>query len=117
MAYVVEQSGVSESAYKRYERGTVDSPYATHVVAICRALGINPRDAAIALGYGTREDFNLPPEEPPYPQLITTIGRVLADDTFSAAQRAALEHAVAGAYESWQMAIASINDHHGRGRS
>jgi transcriptional regulator with XRE-family HTH domain len=117
VAYVVEQSGVSESAYKRYERGTVDSPYAAQVVAICRVLGIRPLDAAVALGYGTREDFDLPPEGPPDPQLIANIRRDLADETFSAAQRAALEHLIAGAYQSWQMAIASIDEHRSRRRS
>ncbi|MGI5238596.1 helix-turn-helix domain-containing protein [Dactylosporangium sp. CA-139066] len=107
---VVTESGVGEATYKRYEQGRVDNPYAAQVVAICRALKINPREAVIALGFGTRDDYDLPPEEPPYPQMITDIGRVLADEGRSAAKRAALEHAVVGAYESWRMTIAAIDE-------
>ncbi|MEV6924036.1 helix-turn-helix transcriptional regulator [Dactylosporangium sp. NPDC051485] len=107
LAHVVAESGVSESAIKRYERGLIESPNPAQIVAICKVLGINPREAAIAVGFGTREDFGLPPEEPPYPEVIRQLGRALTDEQFTVSQRAALEHALRGAFEAWQMALSA----------
>jgi transcriptional regulator with XRE-family HTH domain len=104
---VIVESGVSEASYKRYERGDIDSPNPAHVVAICRVLGINPREAAIAIGFGTRDDFGLPPEEPPYPAIVTEIGRILADPALSAPARAALQHGVTETLRAWRMAMAA----------
>jgi transcriptional regulator with XRE-family HTH domain len=51
-------SGVSRSTLSRWERGLADRPEAEHVRAVCRALGIDPRRAAVALGYLTQEEVS-----------------------------------------------------------
>jgi transcriptional regulator with XRE-family HTH domain len=102
---VIAASGVSRPTYLRYEAGKIDSPDPEQVTAVCRALGINPREAAIALGFGTRSEYDLPPDEPKYHEIVVRIGRLLADPEVSEAQRAALLHAVNGAFEAWQMAV------------
>lgn len=51
------ESGVSRSTISRWERGLSDKPEPKHVRAVCRALGIDPRKAAVALGYLTPEEI------------------------------------------------------------
>lgn len=52
------ESGVSRSTLSRWERGLADRPEAQHVRAVCAALGIDPRRAAVALGYLTQEEIS-----------------------------------------------------------
>ena len=52
------ESGVSRSTLSRWERGLADRPEAEHVRAVCKALGIDPRRAAVALGYLTQEEVS-----------------------------------------------------------
>lgn len=54
------QSGVSRSTLSRWERGLADKPEAAHVRAVCGALGIDPRRAAVSLGYLTAEEVEGP---------------------------------------------------------
>lgn len=52
------ESGVSRATLSRWERGLADRPEAEHVRAVCRALDIDPRRAAVALGYLTQEEVS-----------------------------------------------------------
>lgn len=52
------ESGVSRATLSRWERGLADRPEAQHVRAVCAALGIDPRRAAVALGYLTQEEIS-----------------------------------------------------------
>jgi transcriptional regulator with XRE-family HTH domain len=62
------ESGVSRSTLSRWERGIADRPEPAHVRAVCRSLGLDPRAAAVSLGYLAPEDIqpargdSLPPE-------------------------------------------------------
>lgn len=47
---------VSISTISRWERGLADRPDPEHVRRICAALGVDPRRAAVALGYLTAEE-------------------------------------------------------------
>jgi transcriptional regulator with XRE-family HTH domain len=47
---------VSVSTISRWERGQAGRPEPTHVRMVCRALGLDPRKAAVALGFLTREE-------------------------------------------------------------
>ncbi len=59
-------SGVSRSTLSRWERGLADRPEPEHVRAVCAALGIDPRQAAVSLGLLTVDEIQpsrpLPPE-------------------------------------------------------
>lgn len=61
-----DQSGVSRSSISRYERGLTDTPEPEHVRALCAALNIDPRQAAVSLGYLTTDEIQplkpLPPK-------------------------------------------------------
>jgi transcriptional regulator with XRE-family HTH domain len=54
---LVEESGLSRSTILRWEGGQVVNPKPDELRAVCTALGINPRRAAVALGYLTDEDL------------------------------------------------------------
>jgi transcriptional regulator with XRE-family HTH domain len=51
------ESGVSRATLSRWERGLSDRPEPEHVRAVCKALGIDPRRAAVSLGYLTEEEI------------------------------------------------------------
>lgn len=68
------ESGVSRGSLSRWERGLADRPEPENVRAVCLALGIDPRRAAIALGYLTPEEV----EEPLKPTLDPEVERALA---------------------------------------
>lgn len=99
---VIKDSGVSRATYLRYEAGTIDTPHPNQVTAICRVLRIDPREVAVALGLGTRAEFDLQ-----YPDIVTEIGHILVSADTPEPQRAALLHAVTSAYEVWRMAVAA----------
>jgi transcriptional regulator with XRE-family HTH domain len=50
-------SGVSRSTLSRWERGQADRPEPEHVRAVCKALGIDPRYAAVSLGFLTEDEI------------------------------------------------------------
>lgn len=49
---------VSVSTISRWERGQAGRPEPSHVRMVCRALGIDPRRAAVALGYLTQDEIS-----------------------------------------------------------
>lgn len=69
-----EQLGerVSISTISRWERGQAGRPEPSHVRVACRALDIDPRRAAVALGYLTSEevDSRMPPDLDPQVQQV-----------------------------------------------
>lgn len=67
------ESGVSRSTLSRWERGLADKPEPAHVRAVCAALGLDPRRAAVALGYLTQEEV-----DGDHPRLDPNIEEVLA---------------------------------------
>lgn len=57
---LVEESGVSRSTVLRWEGGDASRPDPDQVRAVCIVLGIDPRRAAVALGYLTPEEIAPP---------------------------------------------------------
>lgn len=51
-------SGVSRSTLSRWEGGHAGRPEPAHVRKVCAALGLDPRRAAVALGYLTEEEVD-----------------------------------------------------------
>ena len=54
---VVEGSGISKTTYVRWEGGYAERPDPDQVRQLCRFLRIDPRQAAVALGYLKPEDI------------------------------------------------------------
>lgn len=79
-------SGVSRSTLSRWERGLADRPEPEHVRSVCRALGIDPRKAAISLGYLTHEEVYGPPEDG-IPEELRKILDILQDPAVPEAQK------------------------------
>jgi transcriptional regulator with XRE-family HTH domain len=73
---VAERSGVSRRTLTRWEGGNAERTDADGVRAVCEVLGIDPTDAAIALGY---VDPGPRPEPPPNPTLEEVIDMFLDD--------------------------------------
>jgi transcriptional regulator with XRE-family HTH domain len=82
------ESGVSRSTLSRWERGLADRPEPEHVRAVCRALGIDPRRAAVALGYLTAEDLSGPAASRPLPVEVAEVLAMLEDPKLPADDRA-----------------------------
>lgn len=54
---LIEESGVTKSTLVRWESGRAERPDPDAVRALCRALDIDPLQAAVALGYLTMDDI------------------------------------------------------------
>lgn len=87
---LVERSGVSRSTILRWESGDASRPEPEQVRAVCRALGLDPRRAAVALGYLEPEDLN-PPNEPraPLDANLEEVVTLLQDPGIPTAQKEA----------------------------
>jgi transcriptional regulator with XRE-family HTH domain len=55
---LADQAGVNRSTIIRWEGGDASRPDPDQVRRVCRALGVDPRRAAVALGYLSPEDID-----------------------------------------------------------
>lgn len=69
-------SGIDRSTISRWERRLTDKPEPDHVRAACKALDIDPRQAAVSLGYLTLDEI-----EPvkPLPRRLQEVLEILQD--------------------------------------
>jgi transcriptional regulator with XRE-family HTH domain len=101
---LIESSGVSRATILRWEKGARHQAIDPLLVRqACRALDLDPREAAIALGLLTREELGLPPAAAPVDVALEPAARLLADpqipDAAKAQLRTVLESAVTFWYE------------------
>jgi transcriptional regulator with XRE-family HTH domain len=66
---LVAESGVSLSTIQRWQSGFATAPNPDQLRAVCTALGIDPREALIALGYLDRDEAAAPAPAIPDPPL------------------------------------------------
>lgn len=77
---VAHHTGISRSQIIRWESGGASRPDPGYVRAVCTFLGIDPRDAAIALGYLSREEaYGASPRL--LPAMVEEVIELLADPT------------------------------------
>jgi transcriptional regulator with XRE-family HTH domain len=86
---LVEESGVSRSTISRWERDLADKPEPEQVRAVCIALGIDPRRAAVALGYLTDDELGEPPARE-FPADVEEVIAMLTDPDVSEDDKATL---------------------------
>lgn len=78
-------TGISRSTLSRWERGQADRPEPEHVRAAAAALDIDPRRAAVALGYLSAEEAGFtsptgPPVDPEIEDVLQLLPRIPASD-------------------------------------
>lgn len=64
---------VSVSTISRWERGQAGRPEPLHVRKVCRALNVDPRRAAVALGYLAPEEIEPPSIDPAVRDILTML--------------------------------------------
>lgn len=108
---VINNTSVSRSTYLRWEGGDVSSrPDLKQVREVCLFIGINPTQAAVALGLCTADEINPSPSEPEFDPVALEIGRILADRSHPESH-AALTRALESAVSLWRMAVAMPEPH------
>lgn len=75
---LAQRTGFSRSQLIRWESGRAERPDPPTVRAVCRFLGIDPREGVIALGYLTREEAYGEPKLSPQ---VEEVVRLLEDPT------------------------------------
>jgi transcriptional regulator with XRE-family HTH domain len=76
------ESGVSRSSISRYERRLTDVPEPDHVRALCAALDIDPRRAAVSLRYLTADEIEpVQPLDPKLQAVVDTLRDPRLSDT------------------------------------
>lgn len=93
--------GIRERTYFRWESGDIVKPDPAEIRKACLVLGIDPREAAIALGIVTREEMDLPPAPPAVPSTIRNVLSLLrAEQVPEEAKKSLLRH-IQGAVDFW----------------
>lgn len=98
---VERESGVSRQTYIRYESGNSANARPNELRAVCLALGIDPRLAAVAIGLVTREEFDLPPADPPVDTEVLKVIRILADPNIPDEAKGLLLRGIGHAVDLW----------------
>jgi transcriptional regulator with XRE-family HTH domain len=83
---LAQHVGISRSQLIRWEAGRAERPDPLLVRALCLSLGIDPREAAIALGYLTREEAY---GEPQVPAGVEEVIELLQDPNVPEEEKAA----------------------------
>jgi transcriptional regulator with XRE-family HTH domain len=94
-------SDVSRQTISRYESGAAVSPKALELRAVLAVLGVDPREAVVALGYVTREEMDLPPAAPPLDPIVAEVQRYLNDGRLPDWVRGNLRRGVQAARDLW----------------
>jgi transcriptional regulator with XRE-family HTH domain len=87
---LVAASGVSRRLLTRWEGGEAERPDPEKVRAVCLALGIDPREAAVALGYLTEDEIAPAKPARPLDPEEQEILEILRDPTVPSAEKAPL---------------------------
>ncbi len=87
---LVAATGISRRTLTRWEGGDAERPDPEQVRAVCLALGIDPREAAVALGYLTRDEIGPVTPRPPLDPEEEEILAILRDPKIPSRRKAAL---------------------------
>jgi transcriptional regulator with XRE-family HTH domain len=98
---LVEESGVSRQTIMRYESGDAVYPRLPDLKAVCQVLGIDPRDALVALDFATRKELSLPPPPPPLDPVLARAQSLLSDPNIPDAPLDVLRRQLHTAIEYW----------------
>jgi transcriptional regulator with XRE-family HTH domain len=87
---LVAATGISRRTLSRWEGGDAERPDPEQVRAVCLALGVDPREAAVALGYLTADEIGPVDPRPPLDPEEVEILTILRDRRIPSHQKAAL---------------------------
>ena len=104
--------GIQQRTYFRWESGDIAKPDPREVRKVCLRLGLDVRDAAVALGILTREELELPPAPPPMPRTISNILYFLRAPQIPDPAKKQLLHHIQGAVDFWaqQLGVKSLRE-------
>jgi hypothetical protein len=97
----VSEVGIKERTYNHWEAGSIEKPNPREVRRACLRLGLDPREAAVALGIVTRDDLELGPPIPPPPAVVRNILAVLKMDKLEEKQKANFVRHIEAAMNLW----------------
>jgi transcriptional regulator with XRE-family HTH domain len=98
---LIDESGVSRATILRWEAGGVRNPNPENVRAVCAALGLDVREAIVALGLATREELELPPPVPKLAAALERAQRLLLDPKIPDEMKRDLETLIDTSIDFW----------------
>lgn len=103
---------ILERTYFRWESGDIASPNPAQVRRACLRLGLDPREAAVALGIVSRQELELPPAPPPMPREVRNILYLLRAPEVPDPAKKQLLHHLQGAVDFWaqQLGVRSLRE-------
>lgn len=94
-------SGVSRQTINTYERGRALEPRADTVRQLLLALGVDPREGPVALGFLSRDEANLPAERILLDPVLADVHQMVNNDSIPKRHRENLLRAVKAAFDVW----------------
>lgn len=82
-----QATGVHRNTLSRWQRGLANRPEPEHVRTVCRVLDIDPRQAAVSLGYLSAEEVDGPARSSGLPAEVEEILTMLEDPRLPAGDR------------------------------
>lgn len=109
---VADRAGISRQTYNKYESGKTPNPKPGELRAVCRALELDPREIPVALGFVTREEIGLPPQEPPLPRSLVRVVSLLRAEQVPQQHKDQLLKIIDTALDFWyqQLGIRDIRE-------
>lgn len=107
---VIDATGgeVSKSSLNRWENGkAIGEPDKIRIAVL--AMGADPREAAVALGLVTREEWGLPPAPAPVDVVLRDPARELADPKLTDAAKELLRGSIIGAMKYWRSQLGLLD--------
>jgi transcriptional regulator with XRE-family HTH domain len=98
---VADRAGISRQTYNKYERGGTLNPKPRELRAVCLVLKLDPREVPVALGFVTREEIDLPPQQPALPRSIRRILQLLDAEQVPATAKKRLLKIIDDAVDFW----------------
>lgn len=98
---VADRAGISRQTYNKYERGGTLNPKPRELRAVCMVLKMDPREIPVALGFVTREEMNLPPQEPALPRSLRRILQLLKAEQVPESAKKRLLKIIDDAVDFW----------------
>jgi len=98
---VVSEADLSKSTLNRWENGKGIGDPAT-VRRACLAMGLDPREAAVAIGLVTREEWDLPPFPPTIDDALQEPASLLADERIPEPAKKDLRGLIATSVDLWK---------------
>lgn len=90
-----EEPLLSKSTLNRWEQSKNNIAQPAQFRLFCQITGADPREGAVALGFLTREELDLPPAAPPLDPVLLSAAKLLANQDISVGAKESLRKMMA----------------------